>query len=296
MKRNLPQNKRRKKHMMYLIAGRTGSGKDYLAKKIVELSNVITDHDKPINEEPMTILKSYTTRPKRTESEDTHIFITKDEADTYTDKVATTKIGEYEYFATADQVEHTDLYIIDPNGIEELTKNMPDTEFQIIYVHADEDLNRRINAIKRAEDKIKEEEIFAKRNDAEDEQFTEFEDKIFNRMDTEVCFPNNVKSVVIVENKYTDQCMEEHACMIIIDRQRFQKMCNIVRECMDLGILTKSVNTDKNGECKIIAHRNIDGKSIPEEHTIEQCANSLLTDNDAFRHILGKYILVSPKF
>lgn len=282
--------------MMYLIVGRTGSGKDFLAQKIVELSTVITANDKPINKEPMTVLKSYATRPKRTETEDTHIFITKDEAASYTDKVAITQIGEYEYFATADQVEHADLYIIDPRGIEELTKNMPDTEFQIIYVHANEDLNRRINAVKRAEDKIKEEEIFTKRDADEDAQFTEFEDKIFHRMDTEICFPKNVKSVLIVENDYTENCMEDHACMVIIDRERFRKMCNIVRDCMDLGILTKSDNTDKNGEHKIVAQREINGESIPEEHTVEQCANSLLTNDDAFRHIMGKYILVSPKF
>ena len=282
--------------MMYLIVGRTGSGKDYLAQKIIELSTVITADDKPINKEPMTVLKSYTTRPKRNESEDTHIFITKGEAVSYTDKVATTQIGDYEYFATANQVEHTDLYIIDPHGIEELTKSMPDTEFQIIYVHVNEDLNRRINAIKRAEDKIKEEEIFAKRNAAEDEQFTEFEDKIFHRMDKEICFPNNVKSVIIAENDYTDNCMENHACMIIVDRERFRKMCNIVRECMDFGILTKSKNTDNNGEYKIVAHREINGESIPEEHTVEQCANSLLKHDDVFRNIMGKYILTSPKF
>ena len=282
--------------MMYLIVGRTGSGKDYLAQKIVELSTSITENNIPINTEPMTILKSYSTRPTRTESEDTHTFITKEEAAGYTDRVTTTKIGDYEYFATADQIEHTDLYIIDPHGIEKLTKNMPDTEFQIIYVKADDDLNRRINAVKRAEDKIKEEEIFTRRNEAEDEQFTEFEDKIFNRMDTEICFPNNIKSVVIVTNDYTDQCMEKHACMIIIDKQRFQKMCNIVRECVDLKILIKSENTDNHGESKIIAHRNIDGRSIPEEHTVEQCAKSLLTDNAAFRNIMEKYILVSPKF
>lgn len=275
--------------MLYLIAGRSGAGKDTLANKIVELSADIMD-------KPMKILQSYATRPKRFEAEKTHIFITEEEAATYTDKVAVTHIGEYEYFATAKQVKNTDIYVIDPKGIEELTKNMPDTEFTIIYMKADEDLNRKIHAVRRAEDKITEEERFTKRDETENEQFTEFEDKIFNKMDDEICFPKNVKSAFIMTNDYTEACLEHHAMMIVADKARFLKMCNIVRECMDLDILKKSENVDDNGEHKIIAKRTIGETITREEHTIEQCASGLLNDATAFRDIIGNYILVSPKF
>lgn len=282
--------------MKYLIAGRSGAGKDHFAKKLVELSMNRDTESVTRDQKPIVILKSYTTRPKRTETEDSHIFITETEAAAYTDKVAVTHINGYEYFATREQVENTDLYIIDPNGIDELTKNMPETDFQIIYIHAAEDVDRRINAVKRAEDKIKEEEVFSQRNAAEDAQFTEFEDRIFQRMDNEICFPANIKSVMIIENDYTEKCLEHHAVKILMEKLRLQKMCSVVRECMDLGVLIPSVQTDKNGRPKITAYREKDGQMTKEEHTVEQCAMSLLGNNEEFRIIMGDYILLSKNF
>ena len=120
-------------------------------------------------------LKSYATRPKRGEDEDTHIFITKESVIEYKqDMVAYTKIGEYEYFATKEQVKDNDIYIVDPNGLYELKKNMPDEEFFVIYItlNRNEALQR---ALQRNPDNVNEEEIFLKREADEDEQFRDFE-------------------------------------------------------------------------------------------------------------------------
>lgn len=281
--------------MKYLIAGRTGSGKDHFVKLLIKMSQAeqnLTDKIK-IPAQPLSELKSFTTRPKRFEAEDSHIFITEEEASAYTDKIATTVINGYEYFSTKSQVEENDIYIIDPNGIEVLTQNMPDTDFQIIYIKPDEDLNRRIHAVKRAEDKIKEEEIFDKRDKSEDTQFTEFEDKIFYRMDSEMCFPDNVKSVMIITNDYAEGSLKQHAYSILRERMRLQKMCDIVRACVSLEILNTSENKDTNGEYKIIALREIDGEVTTEDATIEQCAFNLLADREEFRNIMSDYILLS---
>lgn len=281
--------------MKYLIAGRSGSGKDHFVKLLIRMSQEehnLTDKIK-MPAQPMTELKSFTTRPKRFDTEDSHIFITKEEAAAHTDRVTETIINGYEYFSTKSQVMETDIYIIDPNGIEILTKNMPDTDFQIIYIKADEDLNRRIHAVKRVEDKIREEEIFDKRNASEDAQFTEFEDKIFHRMDSEICFPGNVKSVMIITNDYAECSLEQHAHRILLERMRLQKMCDIVRACMSLEILNISENKDENGEHKIIALRDIDGNITQEDATIEQCAFNLLADRDEFRKIMSDYVLLS---
>ena len=63
-------------------------------------------------------LKSYTTRPKRVNEGDTHVFIDESEVPKYVDQmVAHTKIGEYHYFATSEQLQENDIYIIDPNGV-----------------------------------------------------------------------------------------------------------------------------------------------------------------------------------
>lgn len=275
--------------MIYLIAGRSGAGKDYLVSKIIELSKEMTG-------KAFAMVKSYTTRPPRYENEDTHIFITKEDVDKYPDKVATTKIGEYEYFATAEQVNSSEIYVIDPKGIDELIKNMPDTEFQIVYVQADEDINRRINAVKRADDKIREEEIFAARDAAENEQFTEFEDKIHNRMDYEKCFPDNVNSVIIVTNTYKAEDMEQYARMLVTRKIQIDRMRTVVRECVELGIISESENTDANGDKKIIAYCTNGEKTYQKEYSIDTCVIRLLGDEEGFADIIGKYIALSPRF
>lgn len=276
--------------MIYLIAGRIGAGKDYLVAKLIELS-------KQMNGTPLKQVKSYATRPRRTPDEDTHIFISAEEAAEYKDKmVAYTKIGDYEYFATDAQVQESDMYIIDPKGIEELIKNMPETEFQIVYVRANEDMNRKINAVKHAEDKIKAEEIFDARNAAEDEQFTEFENKIDNLMDKECCFPENVTAVIMVINDYSDNCLADYATMLIHEKMQIRKMCTVVKECAQLGILTESENTDIHGNKKVMAFHQIGDDIVQKEHTIENCAIRLIGNDESFADVIGKYIALSPRF
>ena len=146
--------------MLICIIGRTGSGKDYLAKKL--------------EEKGLKQIKSYTTRPKRNENEDTHTFITKEEANEITDKIAVTEINGYEYFATYSQVKDNDIYIIDPNGLKVLCENLKDEKMIVVYVKADNE-ERKKRAIERSDNPEKEAEIFERRNKSEDEQFTEFE-------------------------------------------------------------------------------------------------------------------------
>ena len=147
------------KNKMILIAGRSGSGKDTFAGMLANLG--------------LKGVKSYATRKKRFDDEDTHIFISKEEAEEIANKVATTKIGEYEYFATKSQLEEADYYIIDPCGIAELTANCPDIDFKIYYIYANY-YTRRERALHRSSDS-NELDIFEKRNSAEDKQFTLFE-------------------------------------------------------------------------------------------------------------------------
>ena len=162
--------------MIYLIAGRTGAGKDHLVRLL--------------KDKGLKSVLSYATRPKRYENENTHIFISDEEATRFPeeDKVAKTKIGGYEYFATRQQVEECDIYVIDPDGIEVLTKNMPNTAFHVVYVRADKE-QRLLKAAKRGgKDKksiLREEEAFRKRSEAEDAQFSAFEKYLKTNIETD---------------------------------------------------------------------------------------------------------------
>lgn len=89
---------------IFLIMGESGSGKDTIVNCLCK------DHG-------LKKVLSYTTRPKRTGHERTHTFVTEAEFDQLKDRVAYTEFDGYRYAATADQVDKSDLYIIDPHGV-----------------------------------------------------------------------------------------------------------------------------------------------------------------------------------
>lgn len=124
------------KHKVFLIIGRTATGKSTISKKVA-------------NKLGLTVLKSYTDRPKRrgeTDENSDHTFITVSEADEMlshpeqivasTDSVA----NGHRYFSTVNQVLTSDFYIIDPIGVEDLKetqekiKELKDVEFIEIYI------------------------------------------------------------------------------------------------------------------------------------------------------------------
>lgn len=157
--------------MKILIVGRTATGKDTLRESLEKHAN-------------MTFVKSYATRPRRFEGEDTHVFITKDEQKDIEQNdtvIAKTTIANNDYFATKSQVEKADGYIIDPVGIYALLKNMPETKFLILYLmpnknHKDIYIGRELTKGEKTKaDIIKD---FETRYASEDKIFTEFDNKI----------------------------------------------------------------------------------------------------------------------
>lgn len=195
--------------MIYLIVGRTGSGKDYLAYKFCSKYN-------------LKELKSYTTRPKRFEDEDTHIFINPEDSKLYTDRVAETNINGYEYFATKQQVEDCDIYLIDPNGLKYLVKNMPDTNFSIIYVSSLNNmrLNRAISRVNaKSEDLDNVKKTVYERSFSENNQFSLFENHYLNNLKLDVATEIissvtsyedlNINKIYLYLNSYSEEYCDE---------------------------------------------------------------------------------------
>ena len=149
-------------HNLYLIVGRTASGKDSLTRAIAEKYG-------------FKILSSYATRPKRPGETNEHIFISPEDVSKYQDDiVAYTKIGDYEYFSTKQQLLESDFYIIDPNGVkymQDKIKDIPNLELHIVYIAADY-VTRKHRALSNRKDK---EIAFNQRCIAEEDQFIDFE-------------------------------------------------------------------------------------------------------------------------
>ena len=151
------------KKTIICIVGRTSSGKDYISKRLSTILNY-----------PLVV--SHTTRPIRSNETNgvEHWFDSKEEFQNVLDNqtvIAYTKIGEYEYCATLEDIEDNCIYVIDPLGIKYLQEHFKDQiNLKIIYIYCDEYI-RRARASTRSDFKI----AWEDRNKAEDEQFTEFE-------------------------------------------------------------------------------------------------------------------------
>jgi guanylate kinase len=169
--RSIAMNKQNKKHTVFLIVGQTASGKDSLVNAMCNefkvfkkdiLGNIATENYKK--------LTSYTTRPRRINEGNTYTFISKSEVEPYrNDMVAYTQIGEYEYFATKEQLRNCDFYIIDYQGIEYLRTKQLDDEFRFVTIYINtSDTLRRQRALAVRKDI---EEVFNKRNKDECYQF-----------------------------------------------------------------------------------------------------------------------------
>lgn len=116
---------------LYLICGKSGSGKTYVTEKL---------HD----EYGYVILKSYTTRRRRHPSDDDHTYVTlSDYYDAKSDGIiaASTCFDYNFYWSTIEQLNASDLYVIDKTGIDSLKKlSNVEKNVVVIYVDTSEDI------------------------------------------------------------------------------------------------------------------------------------------------------------
>lgn len=274
--------------MKYLIVGRSGTGKDTLASHL-------ENHG-------LKILKSYATRPKRYEAEDTHIFINPEDVEKYNDKIAYTKIGDIEYFATRKQLEECDIYIIDPRGLYEVVKNCPDISFHIISITADKDESKAkaIGRIRRDDfksdkdfEKAKtiEAERFEKRYSDENEQFSAFEKVIENHEH----IADNACIIHPYRNDYNKTAIENFASYLYGMKQTFDNLMFITNRCLAIDILTQSeidhVNVSymiskESDDKSIDGEYSVEEKSVPIEHFVD----TLIGDDEGFMRVMKSYL------
>ena len=162
-----------KEHVLLCILGRTASGKDSLVNRLCERTGL-----KAIN--------SYTTRPRRENEGDTHIFTTKEvyeQMQTEGNIAAYTEIAGNFYWTTIDQLYKNDVYIIDYDGLKTLRAlNLPNLRLVSIFIHVPDHIREERALNQRKDDKSK----FRVRNFAETAQFRE----MIKKVDYDYCISN----------------------------------------------------------------------------------------------------------
>lgn len=203
--------------MKYLLVGRTGRGKDYLKKKLMENERC-----------PFAFVKTYTTRKKRTPEENTYNFISIKEAEAIEDKVAVTEIRNGDepdlYFARSEDLLRNDAIIVDPRGVNEILRKYPEETFVIVCITANPEKAKEM-AVKRANDNAEAGKIFEKRSEDENNEFSEFE--VLLKHQGYFKGYDNVAMIVQVTNDYREETME-HAMNNIVEIQQQSKMGNTI--------------------------------------------------------------------
>ena len=133
----------------------TGAGKDTLVKRLCEDTG-------------MKAIVSYTTRPRRTNEGDTHIFVDDSVYEQMKDNLAAyTEINGFRYWTTIEQIYDNDIYIIDPNGLE-ILENLGLEDIDICSIYINVPLEVRLERALYRGDSV---EDFFSRNKSEMRQF-----------------------------------------------------------------------------------------------------------------------------
>lgn len=147
-------------HAILLIVGKTGSGKSSLIKRLCERTG-------------LKMLQSYTTRPKRSESDNDHLFVDVAEYQRAKESGEIAIDGEIAgnyYYSTIEQLYTSDLYTINPEALERLlAMDLPNIRFIVVYISCPDRI-REERAMARGDDKHK----YRVRNFSERQEFRKF--------------------------------------------------------------------------------------------------------------------------
>lgn len=103
------------KPIILCVVGESGSGKTTLVDKIQSTYGI-------------TMIESYTTRPKRTPTETGHTFVTDEQFDAFSQEqmIAFTEFGKHRYCCLKSDVRNENTYVIDEKGLRYLRDNFSD--------------------------------------------------------------------------------------------------------------------------------------------------------------------------
>lgn len=221
--------------MIYLILGRTSTGKDTLGNLL--------------EKEGINQIISKTTRKKRNE-EDKHIFVDENTYNSEKENILTeTIIDENHYYITNDMLKDDSFYIIDPEGAKKLIERTPDKTYYIFYVNVKDKNIRQERFLNRDQNTTIED--FNKRDNSEDKMFRKFESDIANNVVYDN-FTNNLVKINILENSTNDK---KHLEVFAKEIKRLTIQFKRVKSLVNI-LVKENIITSENNKVKITIDDN----------------------------------------
>ena len=161
-----------KEHILFCIMAESAAGKDKLINMLCERNG-------------FSQLISFTTRTRRENEGDTHIFVDTNtfiEMKENNEIAAYTNINSNHYWSTIDQLYTTDFYAIDPMGIKSLKAlNLPNLRLVTVYINVPENIR-----MERARNRLDDMNVYRSRCLSERAQFRDMK----KNMDVDYVVPN----------------------------------------------------------------------------------------------------------
>lgn len=209
-----------------LIVGKSGSGKSAVCRWLEERYG-------------MKEVKSYTTRPQRNDADTSHIFVTQYEFNKLQDLCGYTYYNGYEYGATSSQIDRSDLYVIDVDGVEYFLKEYRGRKIPIvIYIYADE-RTRAIRMANRGDDN----DSIAERIQLDDIAFAHVDDYATHSLDnsmgnltieelSDIIF-NIIKNRKTYNKKGDEKIHMRDYDIDMVEFKKFKSLCDDVSRFME---------------------------------------------------------------
>ncbi len=172
-----------KEHVLLCVMAESSAGKDTLVNKLCDKTGYRQ-------------LISYSTRPRRVNEGDTHIFVTEEDYQQMFEAgqvAAYTEINNCRYWCTIDQLYSSEIYVIDPLGVDVLKKlNLPNLRIVSVYINVPEDIRKQ-----RAQSRGDDMNIYRNRSLSERQQFRDMK----KNMTVDYVIPNTelAKSVSVLK-------------------------------------------------------------------------------------------------
>lgn len=244
--------------LKFIIIGKQASGKSFFLNLF--------------KEKGLKTLKTHTTRPKRSEDENTYFFHEESKLPPK-DILASDRVNDHLYFTTKSDVLTSDVMVLTPSGAIEVTETFPEIGFRIIYLTADE---------KERDERLKDRVVLnndLEKIQSEREKWDNYNFKLWDeiiekeKIDEIDDLPPNILAISHIVNDYDKEQLNRYVEECKQTKQLMENLEEIIEKALAFEILEEGPNHT--------VHTFFIGGDM-KDYTLPEFAHAVLNDPNGF--------------